>query len=361
MKRIISFILVLILALAAVGCKNRPDNEANASQTPTEQPTEAATEAPTEAPTAEPTPEPTEAPTPTPTATPTPEPTAAPTPEPVILAFEERAEEVLRLRPHKAYDGPLPDDAAEDEVLYLYRGDHEICDYGPLLFAVEGETTVVCDMGVVPVRGSFVYESGRLVSRGTVELEGERLAAYADGVLYTAEGAFDIESGEQIAAYSFDEDGFAYNILWTGSAPKWIVVSSYTVSGVYTISLDYYEPDDENVWQKTGPICTMVEDYYGEWTRITLINGKEFTFDGVGYEVLGTDTEGDLYLNRIANTHTVIKLSPDGTVVWELEIPISIEDRWDPELMIRLCADGTIYAAAALPEEYLIWKISVEE
>ena len=72
------------------------------------------------------------------------------------------------------------------------------------------------------------------------------------------------------------------------------------------------------------------------------------------------DHEGYYYFYRIHNTRTLIKTTSDGVILSELEIPYSLNDLWDPEMMLRLSDDGTIYVATALPDDFVIWKIVME-
>ena len=285
MRHFISFVLILAVVLSFAACD--PGKENSIVDISTKEPT--STLSPTVM---------TDVPAQV-TATTTPNiPTESPTVLPTeilekrTLSFEDHAEEILRLVPYKAYDGPLPRDAAENEVLYFFEDEGEPTALGPQLFALDGDTTVVCDFGVVPIRGMSVYDSeGRLVSRNTILLSGYRYAALVGKTLYTRDGAFNIETGEQFEEYKILADTFVCGIQWTGSVPKMIVLSNGMVSGVYTISYDYYELNGSNFWIKTNNICTKVEDYNGEWTKVTLPHGMEVTFDGVGYNVLGMDHE----------------------------------------------------------------------
>lgn len=360
MKKTIAIIIILTILLSAfTGCNTSRPAEVDPTKAPYASNTEInVTEEPAEAPTEEPTAAPTEAPTESPAEAPTAVPTETPAPE--ILSFEECAEEILRLVPYKADIGPLPEDAAENEVLYINDNGGEPTALGAQLFAVDGETKVVCDFGVTPIRGMFVYDSeNHLVSRKEILLSGFRNAALAGKTFYTIDGAFDIETGRQLEVYKILQDTYVCGVQWTGSAPKMIVLSTGMVSGVYTVSYDYYELNDSNFWLKTNNICTKVEDYYGEWTKVVLSNGTEFTFDGVMYTALGTDNEGNYYFSRHHDTKFVIKVSPEGAILSKIEIPFTYDDLWEPEIRIRLSDDGTVYFATALPDEFIIWKVKM--
>lgn len=347
MKRILSFALILIMVFSLAACK-APQNAAvdptDAPAVPTEPATTAQTEEPTEAPTQEPNEEP------------TPEPNEEP--EPTELAFEDCAEEVLRLVPYKAYDGPLPGDAAENEVLYFINDGSEICNYGPLTFAVDGETAVVCDTGYLLMRGLFVYDAeGSLVSRCEAWLEGYRLAALFSGVLYTPDAAVDITTGEVLATFVFDEDSVEEAMQMVGATPRLLLSHPINESGVYTLCYDYNAVNAEGVWEETDHVCKMIEDRDGKWTRIILANGSELTLDNVGYSVIGEDSDGNVYLDHTCNGHTLIKLSPDGIPLSRLELPFSKDDLWEPGFLLNLAEDGTVYAAVPFNESFVIYRI----
>ena len=88
MKKTITILFALIMALSLVACGGGQISNAPVSETTevsvTPEPASVTDSNPTPEPTSEPTPEPTADPTPEPTADPTPEPTAEPTPEPVV-------------------------------------------------------------------------------------------------------------------------------------------------------------------------------------------------------------------------------------------------------------------------------------
>lgn len=115
MKRFIAFVLIFILALAAVGCKKTPSGEASASEPPKEtEPLEPT--APTE------TPEVTEEPVETPEATEEPavteEPTEAPTPRPTAM-------------PERPAENPnLPKVIAGKDVFFIVQPDGSLYGWG---------------------------------------------------------------------------------------------------------------------------------------------------------------------------------------------------------------------------------------
>ena len=344
MKKLISILLCAMMALSLAACRQPKDAAVDPTDAP--KPTEAVTEQPTE--------EPTEAPTPEPTA----EATETPAPEPAELSFDDCAEEILRLVPYKAYDGPLPADAAENEVLYFINDGSELCNYGPLTFAVDGETTVVCDLGYMLMRGLFVYnEEGRLVSRCEAWLTGYRVAALSSGVLYTPDAAFDINTGEVLAEFLFDEDSVEVNMQMVGSTPRLLLCRTFNESGVYTISYDYNAVNAEGVWEATDHVYNMIEDRDGKWTKIVLANGFELVLDNVGYSVIGKDSEGNVYLDRVYNGHTLIKLSPEGVQLKQLALPFDKADLWEPGFLMSLAEDGTIYAAVSFNDCFVIYRI----
>ncbi|MCR5807968.1 MAG: PT domain-containing protein [Clostridiales bacterium] len=372
-KTITLLLIAAMLITAFAACKT-PEAPVDNSPAPTEQQAEAPTEAPTEEP----------------TAAPSPATTATPVPEPVILSFEERAEEILRLRPYKADDGPLPDDAADDEVLYINDSPDDLCAWGPLLWAVDGDTKVICDMGEFPIRGLFVYgEDNTLLSRKTIWHPGDRLAALSDGILFTLEGIYDINTGEllKIVKLPDNEDFWECRFLQTERLPKLVGGESEEIDKVYTIFYSYYELNDgsgeieasrggaasavycgakrtsDNAgydeWKKTDLICKVVEDYYGKWTKVTLQSGAEFTFDGGGYEPMGIDLEGNYYFWKMDVMDGIIKVAPSGAILSELEIPIDKNDLWEPGIKMTLSEDGTIMIAAALWDAFVIWKVTM--
>lgn len=353
MKRTIVFFLMIILLCFAAACSS--STEPTVTAVPTEivtaQPSalivptataEVQTETPTEAVSPMPTNHPTE------------------TPAPEVISFEDCAEEILRLTPYKAYDGPLPTNAPSNSVLYLIDDGSDISSFGPLLFAVDGETKVVCDFGVEPIRGMYMYDAnGQLVCHSEIALSDYRLAVLSKGVLYTVEGAFDVESGSLMSEYSIPDDVVDENMQLIDLMPKMIFSSASRESGIYTLSYDYYEIDSKNMWAKTESLCKMVEDSNGKWTRITFASGTELTFDGCGYSVLGKDRDGNFYFTRINKTKTVIKVSPDGLVRSILEIPYTFEDLWDNLMLLNLAEDGTLYIGASLPDEFMVWAVSI--
>ncbi len=291
-------------------------------------------------------------------ATPGPEgPPITPPPAATVLAFEECAEEILRLQPVKVYCGPLPDDAPDDAVLYFYNTEGDVSALGPRAFAVDGETVAVCDMeGSLAVYGA----GGRLIRRIDGVFPDQGQAALAGGMLYSPTRLCDIETGELVHEYSPLSGLYTMQMQWGGSVPKLIVEYGSDESGEYTLYDDYYQFDSENGWTKVEPLCQRIEDYYGEWTKVIFPNGTEVTFSDVGgYRVLGMDADGNYYFDRIYNTHTVIKVSSDGTILSQVEIPFDTDDLWAPDISVYLAQDGTVYAAAALINEYLIWRIGL--
>ena len=347
MKKLISILLCAMMALSLAACRQPKDAAVDPTAAP--KPTEAVTEQPTE----EPTEAPTEAPTPTPAPT--------ETPAPAVLSFDDCAEVILRLVPYKAYDGPLPADAEENEVLYFINDGSEICNYGPLTFAVEGETIVVCDTGYVPTRGIFVYGAeGRLISRFEAPLEGYRLAALVNGVLYTPDAAVDINTGEVLASYVFDEDCVEVAMQISDTTPRLLLSHTFTESGVYTISYDYNVISADGVWEETEHILNMIEDRNGEWTKLIFADGSELTLDNVGYAVIGADAEGNVYLDHIHNGHTVIKISPKGVQLKQLALPFDKADLWEPGFLMSLAEDGTIYAAVSFNDSFVIYRIIIK-
>ena len=155
MKRFISFVLILILALAAVGCK-KPVSEVNASEAPATEPAETEEPVITEAP-AE-TPEVTEEPIETPEATDEPHETPAPT------AMPERPEE----------DPDIPKVIAGKDVFFIVEPDGSLYAWGNNSFGQLG-------VGDTESRGEPVLMANGLVP----VIVGETVFALSeDGILW---------------------------------------------------------------------------------------------------------------------------------------------------------------------------------
>jgi hypothetical protein len=68
---------------------------------------------------------------------------------------------------------------------------------------------------------------------------------------------------------------------------------------------------------------------------------------------------GDLFLNKKGTLEKLIKISPDGIITAEVEIPYGDEERWDQIITYQLAEDGAVYVAMSLKDRYVVWKLCI--
>ena len=91
-----------------------------------------------------------------------------------------------------------------------------------------------------------------------------------------------------------------------------------------------------------------------------LNNGKEVVLPGHGYAVIGKSAEGDLSLNyMMEGRYRLLRITQDGHIASEVEIPYDSEDFWDSKMLFQLGKDGAVYAAASLKDAYIVWRIDL--
>lgn len=367
MKRIIALFLSALLSFSlcfSAACTTEGGEEASASPVPSE--------VSSERPTAAPTPE----------LKNTPDVTEAPTPEPDtnVLSFEECAQEVLRLVPYYVDDVyyELPEDAPDDSVRYAII---DAADRGPEIFAVYDNLVVVgtktggyFDLKIFDINAHKDYS---FVRRITIKNHpygvgvGTDVAVFDGNLLYTEYRVLNLETGELLyettttysnpaATYSHAEGAqLYYNGKYYTEAL--IVYESLGKETDYTGEYELYQLDETfHVWHKTETLCRIGSTADGSQHILMLNNGKEVVLPGYGYGVIGKNAEGDLFLEHMMEgRHRLLRITQDGHIVSEVELPYDSEDFWDSKMLFQLGEDGAVYAAASLKDAYVVWRINL--
>ena len=370
MKKAITVILAIFLILSLAACANETVNSPEPTGSPSEAPTPEPTDAPTEAPT----------PTPTATIAVTEEPTATPEPDTNVLSFEECAQEVLRLVPYYVEDPyyTLPEDAPDDSVRYAII---DAADRGPEIFAVYDNLVVVgtksggyFDLKIFDIAAHKDYS---FVRRITIKDHpygvgvGTDVAVFHGNLLYTEYRVLNLETGELLyettTTYSNPATTNSYasgaQLYYNGehSFPALIVHESMGKEADYMEEYEFYQLDETfHVWHKTETICRIVSTADDSQTTLMLNNGKEVVLPGHGYAVIGKSAEGDLFLNyMMEGRYRLLRITQDGHIASEVEIPYDSEDFWDSKMLFQLGKDGAVYAAASLKDAYIVWRIDL--
>ncbi|GEM_PF-6030317 len=367
MRRTIALFILIAFLCSITACKDTAGIGVNASSAPTE----VAHEGPTaDSVVAEST-------TPNPTIEPvvdaTAEPTTVQTAEPVtvVLCFDKCAEEVLRLVPcYAGENNPyLPEDADNNAVRYCIDNGFYT---GPEIFALDGDTIIVGHLAPT-IYDLKVFKNGRFVRRVVcdgIDHNGSNFTVALGSVLFKEIGAFSLETGETIydttTPYIGNFAAFLYNCAvgaqhYDNGDPAFIVCETMGREGNYIEEYEFYRLSNDmyRIWHKSETICRMLPEANGTKTTLLLNNGKELILPDIGYILIGRDTEGNLYLNKIGETEKLLKIAADGQIASEVEIPYGDDDRWNPCIIYQLGADGSVYAAASLKDAYIVWKITM--
>ena len=285
-------------------------------------------------------------------------------------SFEECAKVVLSLIPYyTGEDDPfLPEDADNNQVRYTTDGG--IC-IGPELFAVDDDTIIIGS--IAPMMYDLkIFENNRFVRHticNTIDHKGSNFVVVADGVLYKEIVACSCDNGEHIMDTAMPFIGNYAALLYQNTVgaqqsnegePTFIVCESMGKEGNYLEEYEFYQLDrDFRVWHKTETVCWMLPEYDGSITTLILNSGIELLLPDVGYVLIGRSVNGDLFLNKKGTLEKLIKISPDGIITAEVEIPYGDEERWDQIITYQLAEDGAVYVAMSLKDRYVVWKLCI--
>ena len=200
---------------------------------------------------------------------------------------------------------------------------------------------------------------------------GTDVAVFSGYLLYTEYRVLNLETGELLyettTTYSNPATTNSYasgaQLYYNGehSFPALIVHESMGKEADYMEEYEFYQLDETfHVWHKTETICRIVSTADDSQTTLMLNNGKEVVLPGHGYAVIGKNAEGDLLLNyMMEGRYRLLRITQDGHIASEVEIPYDSEDFWDSKMLFQLGKDGAVYAAASLKDAYIVWRIDL--
>ena len=273
-----------------------------------------------------------------------------------VLDFNECAEEVLRLKPCKDESEKLPEEGADDMVLYIQADGTQ---FGPAWFATDGERFAICNRMCTVLK---VYNSDGLALNKKIGYAcGDDWACMNGDYIYTSAAKINANTGE-VEDDLIESDKTAWFEVRTwgeqGSNPRFCVELESepddTENPVYNFR--FVELDENNCWQDVGEAYSVKADADSSESVVTLPNGAELTLSDSDAYLIGADSDGNYYFGY----HSIFKVDTNGNIVSQVDIPnIIYEDLWEPHYHYNLLPDGTVYVAAAMNDAYVIWKINM--
>ncbi|MBR5713672.1 MAG: hypothetical protein IKX58_02630 [Clostridia bacterium] len=273
-----------------------------------------------------------------------------------VLDFNECAEEVLRLTPCKDKSEKLPEEGADDMVLYIQADGTQ---FGPAWFATDGERFAICNRMCTVLK---VYNSdGLALNKKIGYARGDDWACMNGDYIYTSAAKINANTGE-VGDDLIESDKISWFEVRTwgeqGSNPRFCVELKSepddTENPVYNFR--FVELDENNCWQDVGEAYSVKADADSSESVVTLPNGAELTLSDSDAYLIGVDSDGNYYFGD----RSIVKVDTNGNIVSQVDIPnIIYEDLWEPHYHYNLLPDGTVYVAAAMNDAYVIWKINM--
>ena len=275
-----------------------------------------------------------------------------------VLDFNECAEEVLRLTPCKDESEKLPEEGADDMVLYIQADGTQ---FGPAWFATNGETIAVYDIA----HRLITYNNGKLNHFEKKYLSRDGYACMSGNTVYTLEETIDISNGDINSNLLMPDD--LYFVVMNGFFDE----DGVTPSCCYSLGNDTAEQENDLIkfrlmtlrektkWVDKEEAFIREEAYNGDMTTFTFPHGSKWTIDRCGSELIGKDANGYYYFDFIGEKDSVYKIDSSGNIISMLEIPFTSDELWAPIYNFNLLPDGTVYVAAAMNDAYVIWKINM--
>lgn len=325
--------LMLVFFTACVS-NGRPQEE-----TPTEAP---ASEMPSAESSAEPSEEPTE--------TPDLEPTEVP--EPMELAFDDCAEEIIRLAAGKG---------AEDNYYYYPQWDEP---FGPSEFQIEdGFLYFRTYMDLFRIS----LESGKservaIVPNSGAPIEGQ--FGVLDGSIVTNGGVIDFNTGTVEKVIPAAE--LTFNLLSVMKRGGKLYANVY-VEGVWDDSElvsaphidEYLYFPEEKAWIASKRLIDCIPEPDNEISH----QNYEYVYTDTGLPAAGGANGYRIYMNEYDRVnerfyYTVSKYSRDGSLLSWVDLPFNELEMFDETAFLE-CSDGFVYVMAKLPDEIVIYRLNM--